>query len=217
MWRGMNTKPGSRAHEDEKVFAKFRDQFRTAGFFLEMGAFDGVHESNSFFFERCLGWTGLLIEANPRMFTRLKDSSMRPRAHKLHMAPSCPSPNSTVEIVATDTTMGGIMSLLPERERNADTHVSVHCGPLSLYLEELGIKYIDFFSLDVEGAELDVLETIDFNTIKVGVLMVESWNRQCADVCPKRDAVRALMAQRGATLHHIVDFSDIFTWPSSER
>ena len=35
------------------------------GFFLEIGGLDGIKFSNTLFFERCLGWTGVLVEANP--------------------------------------------------------------------------------------------------------------------------------------------------------
>jgi len=59
-----------------------------------------------------------------------------------------------------------VPSLLPEGARGGK-RVTAHGGPIALYLEELGIKYIDLFSSDVEGAELDVLETIDFSNIKV--------------------------------------------------
>ena len=36
--------------------------------FLEIGAFDGVTESNTIIMERCLGWRGVLVEPNPRAF-----------------------------------------------------------------------------------------------------------------------------------------------------
>ena len=42
-----------------------------AGTFLEMGANDGVGESLSWFFERCLGWRGVLAEAHPTSFASL--------------------------------------------------------------------------------------------------------------------------------------------------
>jgi hypothetical protein len=40
--------------------------------FLEIGAFDGVTESNTSIMERCLGWRGVLVEPNPRAFDALK-------------------------------------------------------------------------------------------------------------------------------------------------
>jgi hypothetical protein len=56
----------------------------------------------------------------------------------------------------------------------ADEGVDVPCRPLSDMLEEYGVKRINFFSLDVEGAELKVLETFDFGKVKIDVLMVEA-------------------------------------------
>jgi hypothetical protein len=38
---------------------------RRNGVFVEFGALDGIYTSNSLFFERELGWTGVLIEADP--------------------------------------------------------------------------------------------------------------------------------------------------------
>tara|TARA_B110000114_G_scaffold185052_1_gene230638 strand:+ start:2205 stop:3260 length:1056 start_codon:yes stop_codon:yes gene_type:complete len=42
------------------------------GTFVEIGANDGLHMSNSWFFERHLGWRGMCVEANPQVFTRLQ-------------------------------------------------------------------------------------------------------------------------------------------------
>ena len=42
-------------------------------------------------------------------------------------------------------------------------------------LDEQNVKWIDFFSLDVEGAELLVLQTIDFTKVNIGVLLIENF------------------------------------------
>ena len=41
------------------------------GFFVECGALDGETRSNTLFMERFLGWTGLLVEADPTNFRRV--------------------------------------------------------------------------------------------------------------------------------------------------
>ena len=41
------------------------------GTFIEMGALDGKGYSNSWFFEKSLGWRGLLIEPDPTMFPHI--------------------------------------------------------------------------------------------------------------------------------------------------
>jgi hypothetical protein len=47
----------------------------------------------------------------------------------------------------------------------------VPCKPMGFYLQ--GVPHVDFFSLDVEGAELIVLETIDFTATTIDVFMIE--------------------------------------------
>ena len=48
--------------------------------FLEIGAFDGVTESNTIIMERCLGWRGVLVEPNPRAFRPVWKSTRAPGA-----------------------------------------------------------------------------------------------------------------------------------------
>merc|ERR1711970_280298 len=42
------------------------------GFFIEAGAYDGEHISNTLYLETQLGWTGLLVEANTEIFKVLR-------------------------------------------------------------------------------------------------------------------------------------------------
>ena len=47
------------------------------------------------------------------------------------------------------------------------------CIPLSLIFSHIPINHINYFSLDVEGAEVSVLESIDFTVIKFDIISVE--------------------------------------------
>lgn len=51
------------------------------GTFIELGAYDGKTESNTIFFDNCLGWEGLLIEGQSDSYEKLIHN--RPRAVKL--------------------------------------------------------------------------------------------------------------------------------------
>ena len=55
-----------------------------AGTFVELGALDGTTWSNTLVLERCFGWRGLLIEANPMNFYKLNQSTRT--SHKVHSA-----------------------------------------------------------------------------------------------------------------------------------
>jgi len=49
----------------------------------------------------------------------------------------------------------------------------VPCRPLSAVLALFGISHIDFWVLDMEGAEFEAVKTFDFSTVSVDVLVVE--------------------------------------------
>jgi hypothetical protein len=62
--------------------------------------------------------------------------------------------------------------------------VQVSCGPRGKYLPLLGIKRIDLFSLDVEGAEMSVLDTIDWTNIEIHVAMIEMSGTRADEIRP---------------------------------
>lgn len=49
----------------------------------------------------------------------------------------------------------------------------IPCLPLSLIFKHIQIQHINYFSLDVEGAELSVLQSINFELIKFDIISVE--------------------------------------------
>ena len=186
--RGMST-----YREDMTIFQSFFSNESYANssrhFYMEIGANDGVRESNSRFFDLCLGWAGLLVEPHPDNYKRME--RLRPNAHHLGVAPSC------------DTT-GGQVKFPAHRYTNAVANeegatLDIHCGPLSYYLDQIGIDHIDFWSLDVEGSELNILRTVDFDKVAIDVILAESANR-----LPEKqhlaDEVRAYLQQRGYLL-----------------
>jgi len=42
------------------------------GYFLDIGAHDGIHISNTYLLERRYGWSGICIEANRDTFLKLQ-------------------------------------------------------------------------------------------------------------------------------------------------
>ncbi|KAK9824644.1 hypothetical protein WJX72_012022 [[Myrmecia] bisecta] len=136
------------------------------GTYLEMGALDGVTFSNTKFFHDSLGWRGVLIEPNPRLHDKLKDN--RPNDVCFNAAVcSTPSPVHFIEGQSAENpvfgaAVGGILEFMSADYRalwhpNADPSQlpAVMCLGLTALLQKAGATHIDFFSLDVEGAELE--------------------------------------------------------------
>ena len=51
--------------------------------------------------------------------------------------------------------------------------INVQCFTLYSILNALNINHVDYFSLDVEGPELEILKTIPFHKINIDVLSIE--------------------------------------------
>jgi len=173
-------------------------------FFLEMGALDGVTSSNTLMFEQCLGWNGVLIEADPFNFKKLRKN--RPCAVTLGEGACSVEDGPTIRMggadgTAFDVDVRGDGTNGDSGDTNNATFHEVPCRPLGAILEENGVHRINFFSLDVEGAELKVLRTIDWDKIKIDVLMVET--DMLLTVGPvkglsdKIQAVRQLVQEKG--------------------
>lgn len=178
----------------------FKD--KRGGVFVELGATDGVYNSNTLYYERNLGWTGLLIEPIPWYFThgQLKENR----------------PNSICEQVAIDTNEGeadlflikedfeyyrynngyagghsGLNKYYEPKQRERvnnlpceKTLLTVPCVPLQKLLDKYKIDHVDYLSLDVEGGEAAVLNSIDFNKVSIDVITIEDhWDNQTIHEC----------------------------------
>jgi len=139
----------------------------TRGFFVEVGANDGFRQSNTYWLERFGGWRGLLVEPVPDLARRC--AAERPASRVVNCA-----------LGATDTPqevtihVGGLVSKVVDagQQRNQPDEdfgepftrtgwVTVPLRTLSSLLDEMGSPEVDFFSLDVEGYEPQVLAGLE--------------------------------------------------------
>jgi FkbM family methyltransferase len=171
--------------EDWALYEEFFANDTQPGTFVEMGAVDGIWFSNTLAYERVLNWTGVLIEPNPDMCRRLFVN--RAAARTLCSGVSEDSKPITFEsgIQATVFAALDVATNNPLWRRfwhhNKGTKHVVPSEPLGKLLRAVGVAKVDFFSLDVEGAEVSVLRTMDW-TIPVRVWCIETSNRTSAGI-----------------------------------
>lgn len=170
---------------------------KDSGIFLELGGRDGLVHSNSLFFERCLGWRGLLIEGKKQEFADL--CTNRPSSVAYNMAVGCTN-WTTVPWIGESEGTAGIASTLPKvfisRYHKLNKLYNVTCGPLGEVLIHAGISHIDLLSLDVEGAERRVLESMDWS-VPVGIIMYEAvWLPRNDDI-----AIQEMLKVHGFKFH----------------
>ena len=165
--------------EDQYLFNSF---FRglCGGTYVELGGLDGVHLSNSHLFHYGLGWNGVLVEPNPKSFTVLQKN--RPHDDTYNFA-VCSEASEVTFIDSGAGEVTGILefmapSFLKQWHPNGAQQTSIRCEPLRSILKDSSLDLtntaIDFLSLDVEGAEFEVLKTIDFDEVEFGVVFYEA-------------------------------------------
>ena len=161
------------------------------GTFLEIGGANGLEQSNSWIFEVCLGWKGVLAEAHPKFFSQLARN--RPASLNLHFAACSREMGSWANFTARRWTGAKIITeadvaialkrqykqkattpgRMPSIQTSALDTISVQCGQLGDHLTRLDVRRLDFLSVDVEGAELTVLQSLDHSRLTIGVVLVE--------------------------------------------
>jgi FkbM family methyltransferase len=192
-------------------------QFKPSGYFVDVGAFDGVHLSNSYAFER-QGWSGLCVEAAPAYFELCKKN--RPRSRCVNFA--CVGAADRVD-VEFHFEPGGLFSGVSVDEAHvSDVHtrnqvpfkgfeiIRVPSATLDSLLGD-SVAEIDFVSIDVEGSELDVLAGFDLERYKPRVLLIE------ANTAEERKALDIHLAPRGYRYARSITWNHFYVRNEEDR
>ena len=163
----------SHSRGEEHLVMDLLGQMRN-GTFVEIGGNDGMSTTNTYHLERCLGWHGILIEGHPDNFKRMA----RARPGALNLGTAVCREHGFANFTDRPGVSSGINSEMDSFHRKR-FRISSHkvrqvpCGPLGDWFSALRVTTIDFFSLDVEGAEMVVLQTLNWDVLTIGVLLVE--------------------------------------------
>ena len=169
----------SQAGQDYWIFAEAFNEMQS-GYFLDIGAHDGISLSNTYLLETKYKWTGLCIEANPISFEKLRKN------RRTTCVNTCLDQSEReVEFVLNDV-LGGIADR-DVRNKDADTAAlkttKLKARPLLSILEEYNApRNIDYLSIDVEGAEERILGGFDFQKHTFKTITIELPNEQLRGV-----------------------------------
>lgn len=199
----------SQLSEDRHLMLFFQNYCN--GVYVELGALDGLTYSNTYVFHKALNWKGILVELSPKNYEKLKQN--RPNEIELLNAAVC-SQKSVVHFIEANA-VGGVWEFTAEKFREAwwgkhtkiQDATPIQCLPLSQIFSKFSNNFFaDILSLDVEGSELDVLNSIDFKAAAFGVILVESDSMNIS----KNVAVRNLLSKKGYIFLYWYQHSDWF-------
>jgi len=202
----------------DKYVSEFFNNKRN-GYFVELGATDGIELSNTYYFEKELGWKGICIEPNPIHAESLKNNR------------SCDTDTSLVfsesgkELEFSNVSyseLSGITAHIGNLgECTVENIVKMRTRTLTEVMDEhKAPSYIDYLSLDTEGSELEVLKGIDFRKYIFGYITVEHNLRE-----PIRTEIRDFLYSKGYMFSRWNKFDDdymhvtvaqIFAWSNDK-
>jgi FkbM family methyltransferase len=163
----------------ERVFKNF-----TKGVFVDVGAHDGKSINNTLFFEESLQWTGINIEPNPEIFTKLT-----------HNRPSCINIKCAVDLRdgTSDFILNtGYTEMLSGLKEHYDTRhfdrlhheicgnggstqiVQVETKRLDGIFDLHNINRVHYLSIDIEGGEWAAIQSINFEKVYIDVIEFEN-------------------------------------------
>lgn len=205
--------------EDRILWQFFRGSL--SGYFVEVGAYDGVILSNTFFLEK-MGWHGLLVEPIQSLSERA--AAARPRSRVVHAACSKRGSRGTATFTVAQNVP--VLSFL-----NADAEHVDRCRREGAELVEIEVPLttldnilletrqcaapgtgpwiadvgwrIDLVSIDTEGCELDVLDGFDLERFKPRVLLMENDR-------PTGGAIEPYLRDRGYRKFHRRQINDFY-------
>lgn len=178
-------------HQD--LFVLWETECKQGGFFVEVGACDGLLFSNTCLLEQKFGWRGLLVEPAIKWHAELKRNRKCLISHLFVAGRSA----ETVQFCETEQGELSTALALADSDRHAELRKARKVYPVTtISLDALLKKYsapthIDYLSLDTEGSELEILEAFDFSLYDIRCITCEH------NFTSKRDLIHRLLAQHG--------------------
>jgi FkbM family methyltransferase len=153
------------------------------GFYVDVGAHDGISINNTLYFEKNNNWTGINIEPIKNVFDKLVIN--RPTNINLNYA-VCNNDGETEFLCNTGYTemISGIKNNFDprhwdrlNRENNSmgstTEVIKVNTRRLETIFDENNVSHVNYLSIDVEGAEFEVIKSINFDKVFIDVIAFE--------------------------------------------
>lgn len=185
---------------DQVIHERYFPNFMN-GISIECGAFDGLLENCTKFFEENYNWKTINIEPVNRIFNNLVIN--RPNSINLNIALSNEQSIKKIRVydiggdMGIDNGMGSICHTeshrisLENMSGNKFIEQDTETKTYKQIISELGINKLDLFILDVEGHEIEVLEGMIGCDILPDVFVIEHGHREVGFFDPYLEKLNA--------------------------
>lgn len=214
IYNGVINFKGDRYGElGQDVLALVLYNYKSNGFFVEFGAFNGVDYSNTYLLEKQFNWNGIVAEPGKIFHDNIKKF----RNCIIDTRAVTDSSGGYLAFKETNQHLG-LSGIIDHVYNSNDMHVDTRKNSDgSVYLvetvslndllrEHAAPEYIDYISMDTEGSEALILNAFDFSKYQVGLFTVEH-----NYVDKNRQAIKDILLSNGYK-HIMPEFSKYDDW-----
>jgi FkbM family methyltransferase len=178
--------------QDKTVLEHYN--FKKNGYFVEIGAWDGIKISNTYAMEK-LGWNGICVEPLPDRYAQL----VRNRKCKTYNLAVDFESNKVLDFVVNNFLSGDIERLdiarVEAEPGGLQKRIKVKTINFTEMLDDAQApQFMEFLSLDTEGSEYDILNGLDHSKYRFGYISVEHNYKE-----PTRTKIKELLVSKGYT------------------
>ena len=183
----------SKSQIKQDLFVLSELGFKTAGYFVEFGATNGVDLSNTYLLEKRFGWTGIVSEPLKSKYLELIKN------RSCHVEDRCVWKTSGDTLKFVESSRSDFSTILEYRDRDLHSEIrkngfvtEVKTISLNDLLEKFHApRLIDYLSIDTEGSEFEILNNFDFDRWHFRVITCEH------NFTPQRELIYELLSRHG--------------------
>ena len=207
---------GQQGEDFEVYLDYFKDRDVNNGWVIEMGAGEGIAHSNSFYFTKCEGWSGLLVEPSSRAFKILQ--FVRRESNVANVAVGRTEGTCRFHVDEAENHRSFVDGELPADLE--ETHLpavtkseEVRMTTLTELMKRVKVPYADVFFLDVEGSELAVLEGWDWS-VPIYVMVIEMFETITdKKTLQEYSKIRSILTDQGYVFNKRVKSNEVWHLP----
>ena len=194
----------SKSQVGQDIWVTSKLKCKKNGYYLDIGASDGQHISNTLILDKKFNYIGLCIDPFPK--------NMKNRTCKVIKKAIYNKDDEFVDFIAPGSMLGGISEMITSKSKHYDSVkdkkiVKVETiTPTTLFEQNQVPNIIDYLSLDIEGGELEVLKNIPFDKYCIRNISVEHNFEE-----PRRTDIKNLLVSKGYKYEGELKHDDLYS------
>lgn len=162
------------SHGNEELVARHFFKDKRDGFYLDVGCWHPIQDSNTYYLEEHLGWKGIGVDALPEMERKWKRNRPRGMFVNYIVTDHAGTREPFYRVKYTDVSAVNKPEVGPGGDPVESEEIQVPTITLTKLLEQHGVTKVDYLTIDIEGAEPQALAGFDIERFKPDLVCIEA-------------------------------------------